>query len=60
MIAAVIIYSFHSGAAERAAVYLANAWIVLSIEDCPLPISDRAASRQRMVVTGLALQQYFG
>jgi hypothetical protein len=60
MIAAVIINSFGSGAAERVAVYVANAWVVLSIEKRPLPFSDRAASRQRMVVTGLALQQYFG
>jgi hypothetical protein len=60
MIAAAIINSFHSGAAETVAVYVANAWVVLSIEKRPLPFSDRVASRPRMVATGLALQQYFG
>jgi hypothetical protein len=60
MFAAVIINSFRSGTAERAVVYLGNAWFVLSIEERPSRFSDRASSRQRMVVTGLALQQYFG
>jgi hypothetical protein len=59
MIAAVIVNSFRSGETETAAVYLANAWIVLSKENNPLPFSDRAAERQCMVMTGLALQQFF-
>jgi hypothetical protein len=60
LIAAVIVDSFHSSAAERAVVYIANAWVVLSLELPHYPSRTRAASRQRMVVAGLALQQYFG